>query len=133
LAVTLRLATSGQRQLQLQRFASNIVNSEVLAALPSGLTELSLSGSATPDMPWSIAAASGSLDAAIGRMTNIKSLSLSIPEDTFGMEVKFGSLAKHTQLTRLCLELQGIDKKVRVSNSKTSKPSCVSITAAGEP
>lgn len=114
LAVTLRLATAGPRPLQLQRFASNIINSEVLAALPSSLTELSLSGSAPANLPWSIA---GSLDAALGRMTKLQSLSLSIPEDTFGVEVRFGSLAKHTQLTRLCLQLQGMDKKVSMTSS----------------
>jgi hypothetical protein len=112
LAVTLRLGTAGQQPLQLQRFASNITNSEVLAALPSGLIDLCLSGSAPTDMPWSIA---GSLDAALVRMTKLQALSLSIPQDTCGMEVTFGSLAKHSQLTRLCLQLRGIDKKVGVS------------------
>jgi hypothetical protein len=100
--------------LQLQRFASNIINSEFLAALPSSLTELSLSGSAPANLPWSIA---GSLDAALGRMTKLQSSSLSIPEDTFGVEVRFGSLAKHTRLTRLRLQLQGMDKKVSMTSS----------------
>jgi hypothetical protein len=122
LAITLRLASAGPRPLQLQRFASNITNSEVLAALPAGLTGLSLSGSApTPsDPPFSV----GSLAVALDRMTKLQSFSLSIPHGIFGSDIKFDCLAKHTHLTRLYLKLQGIDEKVGLSQNILTSLSC---------
>jgi hypothetical protein len=96
LALSLQAVAAGPKPLRLQRFATSIASSELLAALPASLTELSLEGSA---FEGGLAIAQ-SVGAAAARCKQLQALSIAIGQEEYG-PLEAQSLAGLSNLTRL--------------------------------
>lgn len=106
LVLGLQLAAAGPRPLRLWSFSSNVASTEVLAALPAGLTELTVSSSS--EGPGNIALLSDALEAALAKHQQLQALTISSADVIWGTRV-MEELGGLSCLTRLHLALPDVD------------------------
>jgi len=109
LTLGLQLAAAGPRPLRLQSFSTNVASSEVLAALPAGLTELAVSNSS--EGPGNMSPLGDALGAAVAKHQQLRALTIN-RDDAIWEDGVMKQLGGLPHLTRLHLDLPEVEEVI---------------------